>query len=136
MADKRTNRASRAAHRSYYEASSVPEQMPVDHVCGVSSCAFTPSGRCSSGGDVASMAWGARHLLPTQVTRNVEAVTLRSSGSVPLMDALALERESKATRVNLVKREELDLRMELPLRQGFDATTRPWATPRASMLQH
>jgi hypothetical protein len=94
VADKADQSRFEAAHRSYYEASSVPEAQvprltgPVDHV-----------------------------------TRNVEAVTLRTSGSVPLMDALALERESKATRVNLMKREELDLRMELPLRQGFDATT-------------
>jgi hypothetical protein len=95
VADKADQSRFEAAHRSYYEASSVPEAQvpllkngPVDHV-----------------------------------TRNMEAVTLRSSGSVPLMDALALERESKATRVNLMKREELDLRMELPLRHGFDATS-------------
>lgn len=54
------------------------------------------------------------------VTRNASAFAQASGGRVPLLDAITLELDSKSKTVNLAKREELELRLELPMRNGFD----------------
>jgi hypothetical protein len=54
------------------------------------------------------------------VTRNASAFAQASGGRVPLLDAITLELDSKSKTVNLAKREELELRLELPMRNGLD----------------